>query len=454
MKIVIVGAGEVGLHIAARLTAENKDVVLVDKDPARVAYARESLDVQAIHGHGSSPRVLKKAGIANADVLIAVTTSDEVNMVACLIAASQSSTPIKIARIRNQDYVENTNILGSLHLGVDLHINPEKEAAGALENVLEIPCAREAIDLADGRVKLIGLPIEAENPIIGQELRYLSEFHPDKKVLIAAIERENKIIIPHGNDTMEAGDTVWVISTPESIDRVMAAFGLTCRPMRKIMLVGATNVAFILAEMLLAAGKSLRIVEKDYDKCVKLAERFPQAVVLHSHFVDQELFEEEDIAGLDAFVSATEDDEDNILSALLAKRQGVAKVATVLERATYNQIVSSIGVDNIVSKRLAAVNRIMAYMRQGKVRSEIALGDQRTEVLEFEALETSGVVGKPLMEIKFPKGALVVAIIRGEEVTIPGGKDIIEVGDIVLALTDRGNIKALEKLFSVNLSFF
>jgi trk/ktr system potassium uptake protein len=454
MKIVIVGAGEVGMHIASRLAAENKDVVLIDRDPARVAYAKESLDVQAIVGHGSSPVVLAKAGIQNADVLIAVTTADEVNMVACLIAASQSTTPVKIARIRNQDYIEHSDILESPLLGVDLHINPEKEAATAIFKVLEIPCAREAIDLAEGKVKLVGVPIPANSPVIGQQLRYLPEFHPDKKVLIAAIERANKIIIPGGTDTMEVGDLVWVISTPESVDHVLAGLGLSCKPMRRIMIFGGTNVAQILAEFVLAAGMNLRIVDKDYDRCLEMAERFPNAVVLHSHFVDEQLFEEEDAAGIDAFVSASEDDEDNVLSALLAKRFGVGKVATVLERPTYNQIISSIGVDNIVSKRLAAVNRIMAYMRKGKVRSEIVLGNHRTEVLEFEALETSEIVGKPLMDIKLPKGVLVVAMIRNGEVIIPGGHAVIEVGDLVIVMTEAKNIKALEKLFSVTLSFF
>ncbi|MDP8222345.1 MAG: Trk system potassium transporter TrkA [Candidatus Lernaella stagnicola] len=454
MKIIIVGAGEVGMHIASRLAAENKDVVLVDHDPNRVAFAKDNLDVQAITGHGSSPRVLRMAGIENADLLIAVTTSDEVNMVACLIAASQTTTPLKIARIRNPEYVEGTDILASPHLGVDLHINPEREAAEAIQKVLNIPCAKEVIDLGGGRVKLIGVPIPPDSPVIGQQLQYLSEFRPEKKVLIAAIQRGEKIVIPGGADTMEAGDTVWVISTPENIDHVMAGLGLTTKPVRRIMLFGATNVARLLAEMILADGMSLRIVEKDYEKCVQLAERFPQAVILHSPFVDQELLEEEDAASLDAFVSASEDDEDNILSALLAKRFGVKKVATVLERATYNQIISSIGVDIIVSKRLAAVNRIMAYMRKGKVRSEVVLGNQRTEVLEFEALETSLVVGKALKEIKFPKGVLIIAIIRDNDVIIPGGESVIQVGDLVLALTDTGNIKALENLFSVNLSFF
>lgn len=454
MKIVIVGAGEVGMHIATRLSAEGKDVVLVDQDPARVAYAKETLDVQAVLGQGSNPRILHKAGIETADVLIAVTTSDEVNMIACLIAAAQASTPIKIARIRNQDYIDHSDLLKSAHLGIDLHINPEREAADAIFKVLEIPCAREAVDLAEGKVKLIGVRIPENSPVIGQELRYLSEFHPDKKVLIAAIERDEKIIIPGGKDVMKFGDTVWVISTPESVDHVVAGLGLTCKPMRRIMLFGSTNVSYLLAEMLLGAGKQLRIVGKDYDRCVELAERFPKAVVLHSHFVDEELFEEESVANIDAFVSASEDDEDNILSALLAKRFGVGKVATVLERPTYNKIINSIGVDNVVSKRLAAVNRIMAYMRRGKVRSEVLLGNQRTEVIEFEALETSGIVGKPLMDIKFPKGVLVAAIIRDGEVTIPGGTNQIEVGDTVLLLTDSGNIKALESLVAVDLSFF
>ena len=454
MKVVIVGAGEVGVHIATRLVDENKDVVLIDSDPQRVAFVKETLDVQAIQGEGSSPRALAKAGIDTADVLIAVTTSDEVNMIACLIAKAQAQTPVKIARIRNQDYTDHTDILKREYLGVDLHINPEKEAALTIFKLLQIPCATEAIDLADGLVKLVGVRIGDNSPVVGQQLQYLSEFHPSKKVLIAAIEREGKILIPGGRDTMEIGDTVWVLSMPENVDHVLAGLGMSCPPMRRVMLLGGTNIARFLAEKLLDVGVNLRIVDKDYDRCVALAEQFPKAVVLHSPLVDPELFEEENIQGIDAFVSATMDDEDNILSALLAKRYGVSKVISVLERPTYNQIVSTIGVDNAVSKRLAAVNRIMAYMRQGRVRSEIILGNQKTEILEFEALETSQVVGKPLKDIGFARGILVIAIIRDGEVIIPGGNDSIAPGDRVLLLTDASQIKHLEKMFAVKLGYF
>jgi len=454
MRVVIVGAGEVGLHIAARLVKENNDVLLVDRDPERVKLAKETLDVQTLRGHGCSPKLLAQAGIDTTDVLIAVTTSDEVNIIACMIAASQSSSTMKIARIRNQEYVQHPGFLESKHLGVDLHINPEREAADAIYKTLQIPCAKEAIDLGDGKVKLVGVPIGQDSSVIGQQLRYLAEFHPDKKVLIAAIERRGKIIIPGGDDALETGDMVWVISTPTKIDNVLAGLGLRYEPIRRVMLFGGTMVGEFLAGDLLAAGINLRIVEGDYRRCVELAEKFPRAVVLHSESLDRDLFEEENIANVDAFISTSDDDEDNILSALLAKRQGVGKVVTVLQRATYNQIVSSIGVDNIISKRLAAVNRIMAYMRKGKVRNEISLGDGTIEVLEFEALETSDVAGKPLMHLAFPRGARVVAIIRGDEVTIPGGRDAIEVGDRVLILTNARNIKALEKMFSVKLTFF
>lgn len=454
MKVVIVGAGEVGMHIAARLIKENNDVLLVDKDPERVTLAKETLDVQALRGHGCSPKLLAEAGVDTADVLIAATTSDEVNIIACMIAASQSSSTIKIARIRNQEYVQHPGFLESKHLGIDLHINPEWEAADAIYKTLQIPSAKEAIDLGDGMVKLVGVPIGKESRVVGQQLRYLAEFHPDKKVLIAAIERRGKIIIPGGDDALEVGDNVWVISTPSKVGNVLAALGLSGEPIRRVLLFGGTMVGEFLAERLLAAGLNLRIVEGDYDRCVELAEKFPKAVVLHSESLDRDLFVEENIGNVNAFVSASDDDEDNILSALLAKRQGVGKVVTVLQRTTYNQIVSSIGVDNIISKRLAAVNRIMAFMRKGKVRNEIALGDGTIEVLEFEALETSEVAGKPLMNLAFPRGALVVAIIRQGEVTIPGGRDAIEVGDRVLILTDARNIKSLEKMFSVRLTFF
>lgn len=454
MRVVIIGAGEVGIHIATRLVDENQDVVLVDNDQERVKYAKENLDIQAIFGEGSSPKVLAKASIETADMLVAVTTSDEVNMIACLIASTQSQTLIKIARIRNIEYVENTPILGKGYLGIDLHINPEREAAETIYKMIKIPRANEVVDLADGKVRLVGVGVTEKCPVVGQQLRYLPEFHPDKKVLIAAIEREGRTIVPHGNDSFAVGDTIWVISPPEGVDYVLTGLGITAKPIKKVMIFGGTTTGRLLAQRLLDGGYSLKIVDGDYDRCMKLAEQFPEAVVLHSQFVDQDFLEEENIVASDAFVAASNDDEENILSALLAKRMGVEKVVTVLERPTYTQIVSSVGVDNVVSTRQAAVNKIMAHIRKGKVRSAITLGNQKTEVIEFEALETSKIVGKPLKDIPFPKGVLVVGVVRNGDVLVPGGKDVIQPADRVLIITTGGKTKEIEQLVSVQLNYF
>ncbi len=454
MKVVILGAGEVGIHLATRLVQEGQDVVIIDQDQERVDFARNHLDIQALQGEGSSPRVLRDAGIATADMIIAVTTSDEVNMIACLIASTQSSTSMKIARIRNMEYLADSPILGKGVLGIDLHINPEMEAAETILKMIEIPKATEVVDLADGKVRLVGIKINEQCPVIGQQLKYLPEFHADKKVLIAALERDGKVIIPGGNDSMEAGDNIWVISVPENVDHVLAGLGISCEPIKRAMIFGGTIITRMVADKLLKMGLSLKIVDSDYHRCMRMAEEFPKAVVLHSPHVDQDLFEEENISATDAFISSSLDDEENVLSALLAKRMGTRKVVTVLERPTYTQIVSTIGVDNVVSKRLAAVNKILAYLRKGRVRSAIALGNESTEIIEFEALETSQIVGKPLQEVTFPRGLLVVAIIHEGEVRIPGGKDVIQPGDHVLILTVSGNIKAIERLVSVSLSYF
>lgn len=454
MKAIILGAGEVGYHLARRLSREGVEVVIVDRDAERVEIAKETLDVQAISGEGASPKLLKEAGIEEADLLIAVTTSDEINMVACLIASIQSKTVTKIARIRNLEYLELPEMLGKEHLGIDLHINPELEAAESIERLLEFPSTYQVIDIADGRVKLVGLQISKENPLTGVELQYLSALQPAHGVIIAAIQRKGELLIPHGNDKIELGDLVWFVCSSEETHRALQAFGVSAHPAKKVFIYGGSMVGYFLARNIENKVTSLKLIEPDLEKCKKLSDELPKTLVIRGEGTDQRLLDEEAVGDADAFIAATDDDEDNVLAVLLAKRLGVPNVITLIQKLGYVPIVRAIGIDNVISTRMEAVNKILRFIRKGAVLSATALGESDAEVIEFKALETSDVVGRSLAEIKFPKDSIVGAILRGDEIIIPGGSAKILKDDRVIILARKNALTRLQKMFSVKLDYF
>ena len=454
MKIIIIGGGEIGFYLAERLTRENKDVVLIDNDVERVQYARQVFDVQVVHGEGSSPKVLHNAGIDDAQMVVAVTTSDEVNMIACLIANTQSNVPVKIARIRNLEYINDTNILSREGLGIDCHINPEMEAAEQIINLCKVPQARSVIELADGEFRIFSVYIDSTSGLLGNKLRDLPEFSPQNKVLICVIRRTDKTLIPTGDTVIEAGDILWLISTKDSVHEVFANIGINSSPIRSAMIFGSTITAQFVAQKLLDQKIGVKIVATNRERCEQLAEELENVLVLHVPDIDASALIEENVEDYSVFIASSSDDEDNILASLLAKRLGVHKAISLLDRPTYQSIIHAIGVDNVVNRRIAAADKILQYLRKGKVQSISSVGDTGTEAIEFEAMQTSDAVGKPLHKIRFPKGSLVVGILREGKPVIPRGNDVIAPGDRVIIVALQHIIPKVEKIFQVKVDYF
>ncbi|MBE9504856.1 MAG: Trk system potassium transporter TrkA [Proteobacteria bacterium] len=454
MQIIIIGAGEVGYSIAEILSRENKDVVVIDADAARLKRVSDGLDIKTVCGSGSNPKVLSMAGLNQADMLIAVTDSDEVNMIACLIAGSQANIPVKIARIRNPEYAENTTILDKKHLNIDLAISPERAAADVILNILAVPHASSVAEFFEGKVKLFSLKVNSGCPVIGKLLKDLPFLHPGSNVLIPAICREGKIIIPRGNDLILEGDEVYTITASENVSRVISFFGFDADKGRRVMIAGGGRIGHYLAKKLEKQGISVKIVERCEAKCEEIAEDLKKTVVLNGDVSEQDLLTEENISNMDYFIAVTNDDEVNILSSILAKQMGAKTVITLVNKATYIPLTSQVGIDVALSPRLSTVSGILQYARRGKILSLTSIHEEDAEAIEVIALETSDIVNKPLKDIKEPKGAIIGAIEREGRVIIPKGEDVVLPGDRVLIFTLRASIKDVEKSLMVKMEFF
>ena len=454
MEILVIGAGEVGFNIAERLSKENKDVVIIDSNEASLERIKDSLDIKTVCGSGSNPKTLLEAGLKQAEVLIAVTDSDEVNMIACLIAGSQSNIPVKIARIRNPEYSENTTILDKDHLDIDLAISPERETAKVILKMLNVPQALSVSDFLDGKVKLFSLKIDEDSLVSGKALKDISFLHPGKKVLIPAVNRDGRILIPKGNDKIYAGDEIFVITESDRVNEVVGLFGFETAIIKRVMIAGGGNIGYFLASALEKKGISVKLVERNEERCESLAAELDKTVVLKGDTSDQTLLKEENIANIDCFIAVTNDDETNILSSLLARQMGAKKVIALVNRASYVPLMSTVGIDAAVSPRLSTVSGILQYVRKGKVLSVTSIHESDAEAIEVVALETSDIVNKPLKDIREPKGAIVGAIERDGELIIPCGDDMILPGDRVLIFTLSSSIPDVEKALTVKVDFF
>ena len=454
MKIVIVGAGQVGFHIASRLALEKKDVVVIDKNPEALRRVSESLDVQVVQGCGSSPAILEQAGIEGADILLAVTDSDETNLVAAVFANILSPTTIKLARIRGEEYLTYEEALRKDPYGINVIINPEAEAAKMVERLLRVPGAVDVGEFAQGRVKIIGVRLDRNCPVAGTKLIDLKAKTGQKKILVAAIMRDETLIIPSGEDQILEGDLVYFVSEEKELKAALKIFGKRAEPFNRVLLVGGGNLGLKLAQALERLSIHTKLIEKDPDRCRELAKHLDKVIVLQGDGSDPGVLQEENVQDMDVVATLTGDEETNILTSLLAKRMGAHKTVTRISKFGYLPLVSAIGLDHIVSSQLAAINTILQHVRRGKVLSAMALKGEEAEVLEAVAMATSDVVGKPLHQIPFPKSALVMAIIRGDEVIIPTGGSVIQPEDRIIILSTRQGIPKVEKALMVKLEYF
>jgi trk/ktr system potassium uptake protein len=454
VKIIIIGAGEVGFHIARRLSLENKDVVVIDSDVDAIRRVSENIDVQAINGSGSSPKILETAGIKEAEILLAVTNSDETNLIACLMADLISPSTKKLARIRNADYDAYHDTFQRHAPRIDTIINPEIEVIKAIDRFMSVPGAVDVGEFEHGKVKFVGIKLDADTRFANVSLSELPQRLGKQAPLIAAIVRDEELIIPRGDDRLQPGDVVYFISEADRLNQTLESFEQDLKPVRRAIIIGGGRIGFRLASFFEEKSISAKLIEKNPERCHWLAQTLDKVVILHGDGTDQTLLEEEGVREVDLVITLTDDEQTNVLASLLARRLGVQQTITRINSFRYFSLMSSIGIEQVVSPRLSAINSILHHIRRGKVLSAIAIKGEQAEVIEAVALETSDIVERPLRKIALPKGVLVTVIIRGEQVIIPGGETVIRPGDRVIIFGTRQAVPKIEKILAVKLEYF
>lgn len=454
MKVVIIGAGEVGFNVASRLVNENKDVVVIDKDHEAIRRVSDNIDVQVVNGSGSNPVSLDEAGIKDAEILLAVTDSDEANLVACLVADILSPSTKKLARIRNADFDQYHDTFRKHAPHIDTLINPEIEVVKTIDRMMHMPGVVDVGEFSDGRIKFIGIFLDKDARLAGISLSELSSISEKQRPLIVAIIRREKLIIPRGDDTLLGGDLVYFICEEEKLLDTLTVFDKHAEPVERVLIIGGGKIGIRLARLLDKKSIYTKIIEKNPDRCAKLAEQLNKVVVIHGDGSDQELLKEENIQDIDVVVTLTNDEEVNILASLLAKQMGARKTITKISKFSYFPLMAAIGIEQVVSPRLSAINTILQHIRRGKVLSSISIKGEQAEFMEAVALETSDIVGKPLKNISFPKGVLVAGIIREENFIIPAGDSIINPGDMIIIFARKQAVPEVEKILTVKLEYF
>jgi trk system potassium uptake protein len=453
MKIIIVGAGQVGLHIASRLAHENKDVVVIDKDPAALARVAEKIDVEVVVGSGSSPVLLEEAGIKESDILLAVTDSDEVNLVACLVADIIAPTVKKLARIRKSEYDRYDKVFHESAPHIDAMINPETEVVKTIGLFMRVPGAVDIGEFADGRLKFVGIYMEKDARLAGMRLADLPS-RISGGLLIAAVVREGKMLIPRGDDRLYPGDLIYFVSEENGLAGILKAFDKRHHPVKRAMIIGGGGIGLRLAREMETQSIYTKLIEKSPERCAQIADQVSKVLVIQGDGSDQGLLQEENIAEMDVVITLTHDEEANILISLLARRMGARQAITKLNKFGYFPLMSTIGLEQVVSPRLSAVNSILQHIRRGKVLSARTLSDEKAELLEAVALETSDIVGKPLKKVGMPKGAIVIGIIREDKIEIPSGESVIAPNDRIIIFAMREVVPKIEKILAVKLEFF
>ena len=458
MKVIVCGAGQVGSNIAKKLAEEGNDVTVIDQSPELIQRVRETLDVQAMIGYASYPDVLERAGAADADMIIAVTFADEVNMVACQVAHSLFNVPTKIARVRTQSYLQPIwrNLFSREHMPIDVIISPEIEVARAVIRRLGIPGAYDAVPFADGRVRVVGVRLEENCPVVDTPLRQLTELFPDLNIIVVGIVRDDLTFVPDDDEHMLVGDEIYFVAATDRVHRAMTVFGHQEKEARRIIIVGGGHIGLYMTQEIERQFPSanVKIIERDRARAEEISEQLERAVVIHGDALDQEILREARVPEAETIIAVTDEDKVNILATLLAKRAGCQRAMTLINNASYGPLVTSLGVDVYIDPRATTVSTILQHMRRGRIRGLYSVRDGAAEIIEAEALETSSLVGQPLRDIDMPKGMIVGAVVRDEEVIIPRGDTMIEPNDRVIMFAVAEQVKKVEKMFSVRLDFF
>lgn len=458
MKVVVCGAGQVGSSIAAYLSEEGNDVTIVDQSAQRIAQVRETLDVTGIVGHASSPDVLEKAGARDADMIVAATFSDEVNMVACQIAHSLFNVTSKIARIREQAYMKSdwAELFGRDHMPIDAVISPEVEVATAIANRIRVPGAYNIIPLADGMAQLVSVLCKEGCPVLNTPLKHLTSSFPDISAVILAIVRGEDKIIPDANEQLRTGDEVYFVAATEHLERTMAAFGFARSVTRRAIIVGGGKIGVRLAQEMhrVIPGAAITMIEGDAARAQMTAAELPQVTVLQGSGLDRAILEEANVADTETLIAVTNHDETNVLVSALAKQLGAERAITLVNNNSLNNMVVTMGVDALVNPRTITVSTILQHIRRGRIKAAHALRDGFAEILEVEALDTSAIVNTPIRDLKRPKGMMFGLIVRDGKIVVPKPDTIIRPDDRVIILARHDQVKKVEQMFAVRPEYF
>jgi len=448
MRSIVIGAGKMGFSIAKLLSNENHDVVLIDNNEERIRIIDDVLDVQVIAGTGSSWRVLESAGVRNADMVVAVTEIDELNMIACFLA-KQYGVKTTIARVRDTEYVEQPHFSIANLLGIDLIINPEMVTAFEIFNIIKNPEAVNVDYYSDNKVLLAEFIIRNDSPIVNNQLKQLDA----SKFVILSIVHDNHMIVPSGDDIIRGGDHVYIITKTEDISAVLKSLGIIRKKIEHVTILGAGRTGYYLAKILENEMKnvSIKVIEKNPLRAREVSNMLSRSMVIKGDGADLDLLTAENIGQSDIYVAVTDDDKLNLLSSLIAKNIGVKKTIAKVKREDILPLMEEIGIDAVLSPRVLAAGYILKYIRQGDIVSVTVLGNENAEMIEFNAQSGSVVVKKQLMHIRFPAGSVVGAIVRNGEVYIPSGDFEILANDKVMVFALPASIHKIEKLFSSRL---
>ena len=449
MRVLILGGGGVGALVARRLIREKNQVVIVEGNPERCVQLEEILDAKVVWGDASSIRTLEKAGLKDADMLIAVTNSDEANVLGCLIAQVHSDIKIKVARLRTHEVDDWESICGSEHLNIDLVIHPDRETAERILRVVAVPGISEILEFAEGKVCLVGTNISSDSWLVGKSLRDLDESAGPTKSLIAMIFRGHQVIVPRGNDRLSAGDHIYIIIPAQHMSKLFSFMRIQeAQKVKRVFIIGGKQIGIEIALQLEKQGVQVKLFERDLDRCEKISALVSNTVVVHGDGTDQGTLQEENIEGIDAYMALTGDDEDNIICSLLSKRLGARKAVALVKRLDFLPMAQLLGINSIFSTRLAVVDRILQFVRKGHVLSVTTFRQEEAEAIELVATPGSKFLGKALKDAHLPGGAIVGAIVRPSgEVIVPRGDAVIEANDRVIFFCLEHRVPELESAF-------
>ena len=457
MKILILGAGQVGSSAAYHLSREEaNEVTVVDMRPEVLRELQDRLDIRTVVGHAAHPDVLARAGASDADIVVALTDTDETNMIACQVAYTLYHTPTKIARIRAAEYMNAKNLFTQDAIPVDVRISPEQLVCEYVEQLILYPGASQVLDFADGRVRLVGAKADRDGLLVGQRIATLKEHIPNTEGRIAAIYRQGKAMLPQGDTVIQEGDEVFFIADRKDIRVFMSEMRRLEDPVRRVVIAGGGNIGLRLA-LALEQTNQVKIIERDQKRARHISEQLNKAIVLVGDAADEELLLEENIDNVDVFCALTNSEEANILSSMLAKRLGSHKVMALINRASYVDLVEAGSIDIAISPQQVTIGSLLAHVRRGDVVKVHSLRRGAAEAIEAIAHGKEGeskVVGRRIDEIELPKGAAIVTLVREGRVIIAHHDTVIETDDhVILFLTDRRKIEYLENLFQVGVSF-